>query len=61
MGSVLAEADRRGVPVRLTIERTNTPSLAFVRNFGFEVVAEDAVYVVLERPVSKDRRLQGSR
>jgi GNAT superfamily N-acetyltransferase len=60
MESVIAEADRRGVPVRLTIERTNVPSLTFVDTFGFDVVAEDPVYVVLMRSISKDCPPRGS-
>jgi len=52
VGEVLAEADRRRVPARLTVERTNGPSLAFSARLGFAVVAEDPVYLVLERPVS---------
>ncbi len=55
VGEVLAEADRRGVPVRVTVERGNSPSLAFCAKHGFAEVGGDAVYVVLERPVSADR------
>jgi GNAT superfamily N-acetyltransferase len=60
VGEVLAEADRRGVPARLTVERTNGPSLAFCARLGFVAVAEDPVYVQLERPVSADRRQPAS-
>jgi GNAT superfamily N-acetyltransferase len=49
---VLAEADRRGVPVRVTVERTNGPSLAFCAKHGFAEVGADEIYLVLERPVS---------
>jgi hypothetical protein len=52
---VFAEADRTGVPVRVTVERTNAPSLAFSAWLGFLVVGEDAVFVSMERPVSGDR------
>lgn len=52
VGDVLAEAERAGVPARLTVERTNAASLAFCERLGFRAVAEDLVFVVLERPVS---------
>lgn len=55
VGEVLAEADRRGVPVRLTVERGNEPSLAFSAKHGFAEVGGDEVYVFLERPVSPAR------
>ena len=60
VGEVLAEADRRRVPARLTVERTNGPSLAFCARLGFVVVAENPVYVVLERPVSEAAPPQAS-
>ena len=56
VGEVLAEADRRGVPVRVTVERTNAPSLAFCAKHGFVEVGADEVFVELERPVSPPRR-----
>lgn len=52
VGEVLAEADRRGVPARLTVERTNAPALAFCAAHGFVEVDGDALRVSLERPVS---------
>jgi GNAT superfamily N-acetyltransferase len=55
LGEVFAEADRRGVPVRATVERANAASLAFSAGLGFVVVAEDPVFVSIERPVSGDR------
>ncbi len=55
LGEVFAEADRRRVPVRATVERTNVPSLAFSAWVGFVVVAEDPVFVSIERPLSPDR------
>jgi ribosomal protein S18 acetylase RimI-like enzyme len=54
-GEIIAEADRRGVPVRTTVERTNEASLALHAKLGFEAVAEDEVYVAMERPVSPVR------
>jgi hypothetical protein len=39
------------VPVRLTVERTNAPSLAFCARLGFSETGGDEVYVRLERPV----------
>ena len=50
VGDVLAEADRAGVPARLTVERTNLASLAFCARLGFQVCADDSVFVALERP-----------
>jgi GNAT superfamily N-acetyltransferase len=55
VGEVLAEADRRGVPVRVTVERANEPSLAFCAKHGFVEVDADEVFVTLERPVSPAR------
>lgn len=52
VGEVLAEAERAGVPARLTVERTNAVSLTFCERLGFRVFAEDSVFVMLERPVS---------
>jgi GNAT superfamily N-acetyltransferase len=60
MREVISAADARNVPVQLTVERTNAPSLAFCERLGFAVVAEDPVYVVLERPVSPDRPRRAS-
>jgi GNAT superfamily N-acetyltransferase len=51
VGEVLAEADRRGVPACVTVERTNAPSLAFCSRLGFAETGGDEVYVTLERPV----------
>jgi GNAT superfamily N-acetyltransferase len=60
MREIIAEADERNVPVRLTVERTNPPSLAFCERLGFAPVAKDPVYVVLERPVSGAPPLRAS-
>jgi GNAT superfamily N-acetyltransferase len=60
VGEILGEADRRGVPTRVTVERTNGPSLAFCERFGFAAVTEDPVYLTLERPVSGGRRPRAS-
>jgi len=59
-GEIVAEADRRGVPVRTTVERTNAASLAFHAELGFEAVAEDQVYLAMERPVIPGRRPRAS-
>lgn len=55
VGEVLAEADRRGVPVRVTVERTNAPSRAFCAKHEFVEVGADEVFVALERRVSQVR------
>jgi ribosomal protein S18 acetylase RimI-like enzyme len=60
-GETLAEADRNGVPVRLSVERTNEPALAFWTRLDFAVVDEDPVYLALERPVSRARPQQAFR
>jgi GNAT superfamily N-acetyltransferase len=52
VGEVLDEADGRGVPARLTVERGNGPSLAFCAKHGFAEVGGDEIYVRLERPVT---------
>ena len=56
IGEIFAEADRRGLPVRATVERTNGPSLAMQLSLGFEVVGEDAVNYAMERPAGGARR-----
>ena len=50
VGEVLAEADRRAVPARVTVERTNAPALAFWARLGFAETGGDEVYLRLERP-----------
>lgn len=60
VGGILAEAERRGVPVRVTVERTNAASLAFCERLGFEQRSSDEIYVVLERPVSRARPSRAS-
>jgi len=60
VGDVIAEADGRGVPVRLTVERANAPSLAFCARLGFAATEGDEVYVRLERPVSPGRPTRAS-
>lgn len=60
VGAVLAEADRRGVPVRVTVERTNAASLAFCASLGFAEAGGDEVYVRLERTVNSARRCEAS-
>jgi GNAT superfamily N-acetyltransferase len=60
VGEVLAEADRRGVPVRVTVERTNEPSLAFCAKPGFVKLDVNEVFVELERPVTPARRPRGT-
>jgi GNAT superfamily N-acetyltransferase len=52
---VMVEADRRGLPVRSTVERRNTASLALAARLGLVPTGEDEVYVSLERPVNPDR------
>jgi ribosomal protein S18 acetylase RimI-like enzyme len=44
MGAVLAEARRRGVPVRLHVDITNPRAEAFYRRLGFHVVADEGFY-----------------
>jgi GNAT superfamily N-acetyltransferase len=60
VGAVVAEADRRGVPVRVTVERTNAESLAFCASIGFAAAGGDEVYVRLERTISSGRPLEAS-
>jgi L-amino acid N-acyltransferase YncA len=55
VADAMAEADRRGVPVRVTVERTNAASLAFCARLGFLETGGDEVYITLERPVSTPR------
>jgi GNAT superfamily N-acetyltransferase len=52
---ILAGAELRGLCVRVTVERTNAPSLSFCEKLGFELRSGDEVYVTLERPVSEAR------
>jgi len=47
---LLADADRRGLPVRAHVERTNAPSLAFWTRLGFAETLGDALFVEIERP-----------
>jgi ribosomal protein S18 acetylase RimI-like enzyme len=54
-GELLAEADRRELPVRLTVERANGPAREFWSQLGFVVVADDPVYLAVERPVTGAR------
>ena len=61
VGDVIAEAERAGIPTRLTVERTNAGSLAFCERLGFRVVADDPVFVLLERPVSPGSLPRASR
>jgi GNAT superfamily N-acetyltransferase len=51
LAEVIAEADRRGVPLRSTVERTNTATLAFNARLGLLPVAEDEFHVACERPL----------
>jgi len=60
VGEVLAEADRLSVPVRLTVERLNTTARTFWSGLGFVPVAEDALFLELERPVSPARPEQAA-
>jgi ribosomal protein S18 acetylase RimI-like enzyme len=59
-GEILAEADRKEVPVRLSADRGNGPALAFWARLGFAQVGGDAVYLAFERPVSRAPRPQAS-
>lgn len=60
VADILAEADRKGVPARLTVERTNAPSLAFCARLGFVENGGDEVHIDLERPVSPARPRRAS-
>jgi ribosomal protein S18 acetylase RimI-like enzyme len=51
LGEVVAEADRRGVPVRVTVERTNVPVRALNARFGFVETGGDEIHLRMERPV----------
>ena len=50
VGEILAEAGRRDLCARLTVERTNAPALRFWARHGFTVIGDDPVYLALERP-----------
>jgi ribosomal protein S18 acetylase RimI-like enzyme len=58
VAELIAEADRRDVPVRLTVERLNSAARAFWSGLGFLPVAEDAIFLELERPVSPAHQQQ---
>jgi GNAT superfamily N-acetyltransferase len=58
--NVLAEADRREVPTRLTVTRENGASLAFCARLGFVEIGGDEIYAALERPVSAARPRRAS-
>jgi ribosomal protein S18 acetylase RimI-like enzyme len=47
--SLLEEADTRGVKASMTSERTNA-ALRLYRRLGFVPIADDGVYLTLERP-----------
>jgi len=49
---VIAEADRRGVPVRATVERRNRPVRALNARLGFVETGGDEIHLRMERPVS---------
>ena len=55
VSEILAEAGRRGVPARLTVERSNAASLAFCSRLGFAETGGDEIYVRLERPARPQR------
>jgi GNAT superfamily N-acetyltransferase len=50
LGEILAEADVRGLPARLTAHRTNAAAVAFYSRLGFVETGGDEVRVILERP-----------
>jgi GNAT superfamily N-acetyltransferase len=52
MGEVLAEADRQGIPVRATVERTNRPVRSLCARLGFVETGGDEIHLRIERPVS---------
>lgn len=49
MRSLLAEADERGVKASIHVERFNPAQRLYTR-LGFRMVAENGVYLLLERP-----------
>jgi GNAT superfamily N-acetyltransferase len=49
LADVIAEADRDGLAVSLHVERWN-PARRLYERLGFVAVAEDAVYIRMERP-----------
>jgi GNAT superfamily N-acetyltransferase len=51
LGEVLAGADQRGVPVRVTVERTNAPVRALNARLGFVETGGDEIHLTMERPV----------
>jgi ribosomal protein S18 acetylase RimI-like enzyme len=53
---VIEEADRDGLAVSLHVERWN-PARQLYGRLGFAVVAEDAVYLRMERPAAAGRQL----
>jgi GNAT superfamily N-acetyltransferase len=52
MGEVLAEAERRGLPVRATVERSNGPMVALCARLEYIVTGGDEILLTVERPVS---------
>lgn len=52
VAELVAEADKAGVPVRVHVERMNTPSLAFWTRLGFQEIGGDALFVEIQRPPS---------
>ena len=49
LSSILAEADRKSLPISIHVERHN-PALRLYRRIGFEVIDDLGVYLFLRRP-----------
>jgi len=54
LSSILAEADRKSLPISIHVERHN-PALRLYRRIGFEVIDDLGVYLFLRRPSGEAR------
>jgi ribosomal protein S18 acetylase RimI-like enzyme len=54
IGDLIVEADGRGVPVRLSVLRTNDPARRLYEQLGFEIVQETDERIRMERSPTTD-------
>ncbi len=57
---MLERADLAGLPVRISVLRSNTRAFAFWERLGFALVGEDEIYLALERPPAEPAAAFGS-
>ncbi len=49
IGDLILEAENKQLPLTLTVEKTNSGAFRLYQKLGFEIVADDAIYIAMKK------------